>query len=82
MDWFSIIEKIVETKNPTKFKMIMYVDSNSCIEYIYEYKRKGYMDKIFLFLFFQFFEKLYHCQEKSAYIHRIPSLEYIDFQFD
>lgn len=74
MDWFSIIEKIVETKNPTKFKMIMYVDINFCIEY----KRKDYMDKIFLF--FNFLENF--CQGKSAYIHHIPSLEYVDFQFD
>lgn len=60
--------------------MIMYVDSNSCIEYIYEYKRKGYMDKIFLF--FNFLENFIIYQGKSAYIHRIPSLEYIEFQFD
>lgn len=80
MDWFSIIEKIVETKNPTKFKMIMYVDTNFCIEYIYEYKRKGYMDKIFIF--FNFLENFIFCQEKSAYTHCIPSLEYVDFQFD
>lgn len=38
------------------------------------------MDKIFIF--FNFLENFIFCQEKSAYTHCIPSLEYVDFQFD